>query len=140
MRPLFILGLLLLSACGSKKSPVEYGKTTRADIIALKNGNPRTETSVPVSNGSVMIYQDETYQLKGDVVTNLIRKPKGDEANLIFWKHRFKDCQTQEKVLPHPKDAHTPADIQLSCDKLGEAVVYMMGSDVISRIMGYEAK
>jgi hypothetical protein len=140
MKPYLLIGLLLLSACGSKKSPVEYGKTTRADIIALKHGTPHTETKVPVEDGSVMIYPDETFQLKGDIVTNVIRQPQGDEATLIYWKHRFKDCHTKQEVLPHPKDSHIPPDVQLSCEQQGEAVIYMMGSDAVKKVMGHEPK
>ncbi len=139
MKSLVLLGLLVLFSCGSRNSKVEFGSTTKADIISFK-GEPLQEEKIPQKDGSIMLYRGETYQLKRDILTHLLRNPLGDEQALIYWKHKFKDCTTKEIQLPHQKDTHTPPEIQLSCDELGLGVTYTAGSELVTRVLEYEKK
>ena len=53
MRALIIFSLLLLGACGAKKTSFIMGQTTRADVVAEK-GDPLSEEVIPVKDGSIM--------------------------------------------------------------------------------------
>ena len=139
--PVLILGLLLSSACGAKKSSFKIGETTRADIIALK-GEPLSEEIIPIPDGKVMQYQDdEKIQLKGDLVTNRFSNPKGDEKLVMWWKHKFKDC-TSLKLVKLAQDAksHSPPEIEMACPEDGISVIFTEGSDTISRVVEHEKK
>jgi hypothetical protein len=92
-----------------------------------------------LSHRRILVYPgDEKYQLKGEVVVNAFKQPKGDQRLLIFWKHRFKDCQTILKKLPHNIRLHTPPEYELSCPAEGISVIYSEGSDTVSRVVEYE--
>lgn len=135
MRSSIILALLLLSACGAKKSTFVMGQTTRSDLVAVK-GEPLKEEVIPVEGGKVMIYDNnEKYQLKNDVVVNSYKDPSKEQSLLIFWKHEFKECLTTLKKLPEAPMAHTPPEWELSCPEQGVGVVYLEGSDIISRVV-----
>lgn len=139
IKTLFHLSLLVLASCGSKHSSVDYGKTTVADLIAAK-GEPIQEKKVPVKDSKILLYDnDEKYQTKGDLVTHGYKRPKGDEASLIYWKHRFKDCVTSTKKIGKPV-GHELSEIQMSCPSEGLTVIYTEGSDVVNRVVEYEKK
>lgn len=140
MRSILLLSLLLTVSCGAKKSSsFKYGSTHRSELVALK-GEPEREEDVP-AGGKMLIYAgDEKFQLKDDVVVNSFKNPEGDEKLLLFWKHKFKDCNTVRTELKRIKGAHTPPEIELSCPEQGLSVIYTEGSDVISRVVEYEKK
>ncbi len=134
MKPLFYLSFLVVAACGVKHTSVDYGKTTAADLIAEK-GEPIAKTEIPVKNGEVFQYQDnEKYQLKDDVVTHGFKNPKGDEKNLLFWKHKFKDCETTTKKISE-KTGHVLPEYELKCASEGVTVIYTEGSEFVSRVI-----
>lgn len=140
MKLFFYLSLVTLISCGGgKSSSVKYGKTTRADLVSAK-GEPLDEQSVPVKNNQILIYDDnEKYQLDGDVVTHGYKDPKGEQRTLIYWKHHFKDCETQTKTVTKAQ-GHSPAELELSCSSEGLKVIYTEGSEYISRVVEYESK
>lgn len=140
MRSLSILALLLLvSACGARKSSsYKMGQTTRADVVAEK-GEPLEEVAIPIPDSKVMKFAgNETFQLKGDVVVNRFTNPAGDEKLVLWWKNRFKDCTTQEKKLPRDPKSHTPGEIELSCPAEGLSIIYTEGSSAVSRVVEFE--
>lgn len=140
MRVLMILSLMLLGGCGARSTAFIMGQTTKADVVAEK-GDQFTELKIPVKDGSIMKFKDnETIQLKGDIVTNRFTNPSGDQKLLIWWKHKFKDCVTTSQKLPHDPKAHTPPEIEFSCPSEGMSVVYTEGSDFISRVVENEKK
>jgi hypothetical protein len=140
MRSSILLALLLLSACGAKRSSFVMGKTTRADVVSLK-GEPIKEEAIPVDDGKVMVYDnDEKYQLKGDVVVNSFKNPTKEQSLLLFWKHEFKDCVTNLKKLSQDINTHTPPEMELSCPAQGLSVIYTDGSSVVSRVVENEKK
>jgi hypothetical protein len=131
-----LLLLFFISACGEKRDTIDFGKTTKADLIALK-GQPKEEKEIPVKDSEVLVFDDEKFQLKGDVVTHGFRLPKGEETTVLFWRHKFKDCNVKETVLPKG-NGHLVPDIQLSCPSEGISIIYPEGSDLISRIIEHE--
>lgn len=139
MRYTILLCLLLAVSCGAPRSSTfKYGQTTRAEVIGQK-GEPVSEETLPVADGKMMVYpDDEKYQLKGEIVVNAFKSPKGDEKLLLYWKHRFKDCQTIVKKLAHDIRLHTPPEYELSCPAEGVSVVYTEGSDSVTRVVEYE--
>jgi hypothetical protein len=141
MRALIIFSLLLLSACGAKKTSFIMGQTTRADVVAEK-GDPISEEIIPVKDGSIMKYSnDEKIQLKGEVVTNRFTNPSGDEKLVMWWKHKFKSCSfLKSSTLPSDPKAHTSKEIEMACPEEGLSVIYTEGSDTISRVVEYEKK
>ena len=140
MRPyLFVCFLVLASSCGVKKSSsYEMGKTTRAEVIALK-GEPVSEVANPGPNSTTIRFKDEeSFQLKGDIVVNHFANPGSDEMKVIWWKHRFKDCSTRTTELARGSDSHTPPEMELSCPSEGLSVIYTQGSDSVSRVVQFE--
>lgn len=141
MRSFLYLSLLLLvAACGATKSTSSYkmGETTRAQVVADK-GEPTEEVSLPVADSKMMKFpNDESIQLKGDVVVNRFSTPKGDEKLVLWWKNRFKDCATKSKALPRDPKAHTPGEIEFSCPEEGISVIYTEGSSAVSRVVEFE--
>lgn len=141
MRPFLFLSLcLFFAACGAKKSSnIKYGETTKADLYAAE-GNA-LQVQHPTSKIEVHVYADnKKYQIENDKVTNAFKTPEGDEKRLIFWQHKFKDCNTAQVELPHPKESHVPPEIELKCPEEGMSVIYTQGSDVVSRIIEYAKK
>lgn len=140
MRPFYFLLLLIVAACGVKHSSVDYGKTTVADLIQEK-GSPLKEEAIPVKEGKILHYSpDEKYQVKGDVVTNGFKAPRGDQKTLIYWKHQFRECQTRHQKLSTKTTGHELPEFELACDEQGISVVYTEGSEFVSRINEYEKK
>ena len=118
MKIVFQLSLIILVSCGGKSSSVNYGKTTRADLVAMK-GEPIKETTAPVKDTQILLYDDEEkFQVQNDIVTHQFKNPKGDEKTLIYWKHRFKDCDTQTNVISKAS-GHVPAEYEMSCASEG---------------------
>lgn len=131
MGPFLIL--LLITSCGEKKS-IQLGVTSKNKLIDLK-GEPATTEIVP--GGEVLTYKNnEKFQVSGDKVSAIFRDPSGDEKNLLFWRHKFKECSSKEKSL---SDEAIP-EIELSCDKFGKSVVFVKGSGKVLRIGEYESR
>lgn len=141
MRSSLILGLLLLSACGAKQSSMKMGETTRADLVAEK-GEYLSEEKTPVKNNTIIKYKNnESFQLRGDVVTNHFTDPSGDEKLVIWWKHKFKSCAFLKlTTLAQDPKSHTPPEIEMACPEQGLSVIYTQGSDLISRVVENEKK
>ena len=141
MRPLLFLSLLFLaSSCGAKKtsSSYEMGKTTRADVIAVK-GPPVSEVTNPVPDSTTIKYQNgESFQLKGDLVVNRFADPVAEEKTILWWKHKFKNCRTRTTQLELEPGSHTPPEIEFACPAEGMAVIYTQGSDSVSRVVQFE--
>ncbi len=135
-KSVFYLFFLTLAACGVKHTSVEYGQTSKEELISAK-GVPLEEKSLSLKNSSMLIYPDnEKYQLKDNVVVYGLKDPREEQKSLIFWKHKFKDCKTTLTRLPPL--GHLPPEIQYSCPEEGLTVVYSEGSDFISRIIEHE--
>lgn len=125
--------LFLIISCGEKKS-IQPGITSKNDLIELK-GEPVKSDVVP--SGEVLTYKyNEKFQVSANKVSAIFRDPSGDEKNLLFWRHKFKECSTREKTL---SDDSIP-EIELSCDKSGMAVVFVKGSGKVLRIGEYESR
>lgn len=135
-----LLILIVLSACGAKKSSFEYGKTKVADLIQEK-GPPIKEEEIPVKDGKILYYPDnEKYQVNNGIVTNSFKNPKGEQRVLLYWKHKFKDCETKESKLPSKYKGHSPSEYEFFCGEQGKSVIYSEGSEFVSRIVEYEKK
>ena len=129
-----------MASCGVKKSSFKMGQTTRQEIVAMK-GEPLREEVIPVKDSSILVYPDEEkLQIKDDVLINSFKNPQGDEKQLIYWKHKFKECQTISKDLPQENKTHTPPEIEMSCLSEGISIIYTQGSDIVTRVVEYEAK
>jgi hypothetical protein len=139
MKPSCLLCLLLLTACGAKKVSHEYGKTSSAALMA-EEGEPLQKVKIP-KNGEVFIYpQDKKYQFNDDVLTHSFIRPQGDERLLLYWRHRFKECATEERELPSATKGHAPPEYEFICAAEGISVIYQKGSGEVSRIIEYAKK
>lgn len=140
MKLFLLLFLLALAACGARQSSrVDYGKTTVQALIAEK-GEPLEEKSVPVKDGRVLLYEDnEKYQVKNDVVTHGFADPKGNEKSVLYWKHKFKECDTTLKKISQTKGHEIP-EYELACPSEGTSVIYSEGSEFVTRVIQYEKK
>ncbi len=136
MKPFLYLSLLALAACGVKHSSVDYGKTSSAALISEK-GEP-LEKSAPAKSIEIYQYADnEKFQIKDDVVTHGFKDPKGDERTLLFWKHKFKACETVSRKLNVPSGHELP-EYELKCPAQGVTVIYTEGSEFVSRVVEHE--
>ena len=125
------LFLLLLVACGEKKS-IRLGVSTKSDLIQIK-GEPFKTDVVP--SGEVLTYKNnEKFQITGEKVSGSFRDAVGDENNILFWRHAFRECQTTERNL---SDDPVP-EMELACKRLGKSVIFVKGSGKILRISEYE--
>jgi len=114
------------------------GKTTRADVIAEK-GQPISEAVNPMPNSTTLKFKnDENFQLKDDIVVNRFANPESEEKSILWWKHKFKDCQTRTTQLEQAPGSHTPPEIEFACNAEGTAVIYSQGSDVVIRVVQFE--
>lgn len=139
MKAFLSLIFLTAAACGVKHSSVDYGKTSVSDLIAAK-GEPIKEMKIPVQDAKVLLYEEnEKYQVKGEVVTHGFKDPKGDQKNIIFWKHKFKDCDTQTKQISKPQ-GHEMPEYEMKCPEQGLTVIYSEGSEFVSRVIEHEKK
>lgn len=137
MKTLLSLGLLALAACGVKHTSIDYGKTTRADLVSEK-GLPLAQSKVPVADSEVLSYQDnEKYQLKGDVVEFGFKDPRGDQKTLLYWRHKFRDCDVVTTRISVSRGHELP-EYQMKCPEQGLTVIYTEGSEYISRIVEHE--
>ena len=137
MKSFIYLTLIMVTACGVKRTSFDYGKTTAADLIAEK-GEPEAKTQTPIKGTEIYQYPDnEKFQVKDDVVTHALKDPKGDEKTVLYWKHKFKDCNTSTKVISEAKD-HELAQYELKCASEGITVIFSEGSEFVSRIIEHE--
>lgn len=136
---LLVLTSLLLASCGPKgRSFFHFGKTTKKELIAEK-GEPLREEKLERKDAVVLVYpEDEKFQIENDVVTNHFVNPSEEESTVLFWKHKFKNCETRETLLD--KDAHGTSEMFFACDQAGQGVVYNAGASHISRMIEYEKK
>jgi hypothetical protein len=135
----FLLFALSLSACGMKSGQVDFGKTTKADLYALKGG-PLKEEALPMKDAQILTYpENEKYQVKNDLVTHGFRDPKGDEKLVLYWRHKFKNCDSQETTLPH-QSSHTPLEVEFHCPVEGVSVIFFQGSEFVTRIIEHAKK
>lgn len=93
-----------------------------------------------VEDGILRFENNEKYQLIGDIVTDKFRSPDDAEAALLYWKHKFKNCDSfTRKVSTYSLDQKLPV-YELACPSQGISVTYSEGSTFISRINEYEKK
>lgn len=139
MKPILFSLLLITAACGIKEQSFDYGKTTVSELRAEK-GEPLSEEVIPVPDSKVLVFPDnEKFQVKNDVVVNGFRDPKGNEKTLLFWKHKFQDCDTTNTKISEGKGHELP-QYELKCDSKGLSVLYTEGSGFISRVVEHEKK
>jgi hypothetical protein len=133
----YLLSCLFITGCGGGHSHLNYGKTTRSELVAQK-GEPIKEVTIPEEEGRVLIYPDNNkFQMKSDIVTHGFKDPVGDEINLIFWKHKFKDCHTTTIKISEPVSHELP-EYELKCPSMGFSVIFKEQSEFITRIIEYE--
>ena len=133
----YFLSFFFFAGCGGSYTTLNYGKTTKSDLIAQK-GDPVEEVSIPEDEGRVLIYPNNNkFQIKSHIVTHGFKDPVGDEKNLIYWKHKFKNCQTSINKISEPVSHELP-EFELKCPSMGMSVIFREGSEFISRIIEYE--
>lgn len=139
MKSLAYLFVLTLAACGAKHNKNDYGKMTTAQLIAEK-GEPEQKKETPMKDVEIFQYSNnESYQVRNEIVTNKFRDPTSDEKALIYWRHKFKDCDTTDMKIAKVED-HTIPESELKCSKLGLSVIYTEGSGIVSRVVEHEKK
>lgn len=139
MKPILYLLLFALVSCGAPERSFDYGKTTVSELKA-QMGEPLEEKSIPVEDSKVLVFEDnQKFQVTGDVVTNGFRNPKANETNLLYWKHRFSECETVTNKISGGK-GHELAEYEFKCPAEGLSVIYTEGSGQVSRVVEHEKK
>ncbi len=135
MKPILFLLLVMTVSCGVKKKGPEYGKTTVNDLVHAE-GEPIKKEEIPIDNGVVFHYADNVkYQIQGELVEVGFKNPKGDEKNLLYWKHKFKDCQTKSIEHTQAAGSHTEKEIEFSCPAEGISVIHVKNSSTVLRVV-----
>ena len=139
MKPFLLVLFLVLACCGIKQHSFDYGKTT-VSALKAEMGEPIEERAIPLEDSKVLIYEDnQKFQVTNDVVTNGFRDPKGNEKTLLFWKHKFNECDTVTNKISEGK-GHELSQYELKCPAEGLSVIYTEGSGYISRVVEHEKK
>ncbi|HLW56567.1 MAG TPA: hypothetical protein VKY27_04225 [Bacteriovoracaceae bacterium] len=140
MRLIIFLSLAIFISCGPQKKGPTYGKTTVQELLSLK-GEPIKEEVIPVDDSKVLHFENnEKYQVKNDIVTNGYLNPVQEQKSLIHWKHAFKDCDVVIQKITEKVNGHEPPEYLMKCDAMGVGVVYVQDSDIVLRVVEYEAK
>jgi hypothetical protein len=125
----FIIFLFLV-ACGMRDTEIILNKTTKSDLVASK-GDP--ENVGVTSGGEIYHYpRGESYQIQKGIVTHSFKDAKVGEHSLLFWKHAFKDCVTDERKIDGDDSS-----IELNCPKLGLSVIYREGSEFVKKVVDH---
>lgn len=124
------LFFFLLFACAEKRS-IAPGLTTRSALVELK-GAPENTQEVP--GGEVLSYGTERYQIKREMLTAVFRDPVGEEKNLLFWRHKFRDCETTERKLSDEVNA----EVEFACPSSGVSAIFVEGTGRVVRVSDYE--
>ncbi|MFP5457272.1 MAG: hypothetical protein ACLGG7_00940 [Bacteriovoracia bacterium] len=127
--------LTLALACGERSQSIRFGETTRAALITEKGEPERVEK--PIEASEVLVYPDnQKFQVTNDIVTAGFRDPSPEEASLLYWRHRFKDCATTFKEL-QKSETHVRALKELSCPTEGVSVLYDPNTDQVIRVVNH---
>lgn len=139
MKLILVLSLVFVASCGGKPNTIDYGRKSSAELIKEK-GEPVDKESTPMKDTEIYKYpENEKFQVKNDVVTHGFRDPKGDEKTLLYWQHKFKDCNTSTTKIKEAQN-HEKAEYELKCPAEGLTVIYSDGSEFVSRIIEHEKK
>lgn len=137
MRQILFLCLLILAACGMRPSNIDFGKTTSKELVS-ERGEPLEVRKISEAGSEIYQYENnEKFQVKNDVVTQGFFDPKGEEKSLLYWKHKFKDCDTAEKMIGSPRGHEVP-EYEIRCPSEGVTVIYSKGSEFVSRVIYHE--
>ena len=88
----------------------------------------------------VSTINDDQYFIKGDRVVSSSRRPKAKERALIYWRNIFKGHLYEENEASTDLHGHSRPLLQLSCDSLGQGVLYDPNQERVIRIFYYEKK
>ncbi len=157
MRVLLVIGLLsVLSACSAKVStsgptssqkivpdepPPAVSKVELIDQLKQKGNFLGVQTSeIDSSYQVVTTTEDEKYFLTGDKLVSSSRRPKEDELSLMYWRNFFKGKIYRETELKHENQGHGQPHIRLTCDSLGQGVLYDPAHERVTRVFYYGKK
>lgn len=134
---LIIFSLFICSCAQELDKEISYGKTTRDRLIQFK-GKPLKIEKVPDFEAEVLHFdKDEKFQVAQSVVTHGFRNPMGDEVIVLFWLHKFKNCNSIKERINEPIGDQKP-EYRLTCPEEGISVIYTEGSEFVSRIVEHE--
>ena len=135
--PLILLLFLCVSCGGGHSKKIHYGQTTEASLLEME-GPPASTTELKYAEGKMLIYDEEKkFQIQSGIVVSSFQDPKGDEKNLIYWKHKFKDCLTSDL---RATGAEERKERILSCEAQGVSVIYSEGTGSVLRVVEHEKK
>jgi len=133
----FFFLLLFITSCSFGTKPLQFGQSTKADIVS-NQGQPQ-KTELIKSNLEILVFEnDQKYQLTDDVLTHYWRNPEGEEKFLSFWKKKFENCLTEKITIEDQR--HVAGLYELKCQEMGLSVIYSEGNDFIERVVEYEAR
>src|SRR5690606_16835385 len=117
-----------------------YGKTTVQELLSLK-GESIKEVFIRVYDSKVLHFENnEKYQVKDDIVINGYLNTVHEQKSINYWKHAFKDCDVVIQKITEKVNGHEPPEYLMKCDAMGVGVVYVQDSDIVLRVVEYEAK
>jgi hypothetical protein len=133
----FVLLFFVVSCGGKQAKKIHYGQTTEATLLEIE-GQPKSEQELKYADGKMLIFDEEKkYQVESGVVVGSFQEPEGDQRNLLFWKHKFKDCQTTDLKTSPNSDGK---ERTLKCDEQGTSIVYSEGTGYVIRVVEHEKK
>ena len=134
MRFSLILGMIsLVAALGCARthsSKVQYGVTTAAALKADKGEPASVERPYPERQLEMMVYAgNEKFQVEHGVVIAGYRRPTPAERTLLYWRHKFRNCETTFVPVVGQDE------MELKCLQEGTTVIYNPQADAILRVV-----
>ncbi|HXH31039.1 MAG TPA: hypothetical protein VNJ01_09525 [Bacteriovoracaceae bacterium] len=137
MKFYLLITMVLVISCGDKNPTSVIG--AHGNNLIETHGDPIRIDPLPLTNSSMFIYPgNRKFQLQNNTVTNSYRDPQGDETTVLFWKHKFKKCQTELVRVMAEKPSHRNLPVELRCPDQGIGVIFSEGSDLVSRVVEFE--
>lgn len=120
--------MFLLACSGPHRSRIQYGVTTAAQLQAEKGSPVAVER--PTTEARLLVYpEDQKFQVQQDVVVAGFRVPRPEERSLLYWRHKFQDCETSFTR------AQAEGEMQLKCQAQGMTVLYNSQADLVVRVV-----
>jgi hypothetical protein len=118
-----------------KVSRIQPGSTYIADAIDLLDEPDVTDNSLAHTGTTLFIWKDISLQVdKEDRVQAVHRSPAAHEKSLQFWKHEYKELNTQFNKIS------TNELWQFNIPSRGINIIYDEKSDIVTKVILYEVK
>ena len=131
--------ILTFASCSRdfKVARINPGSTYIADAIDILDEPEIRDASFSSKGSMLYIWNDVSLQVdKSEIVTAIHRTPASHEKSLQFWKHQYKELNTQFN-----KVSNSQSNLwQFNIPEKGINVIYDERADIVTKVILYEIK